>query len=723
MALRVDAVRSIGKQVRNVHVEECFHPHSLQFGSNVFSPRLMEEVLPKTVFQNVWNAMKGKEKFDIVHADTVALALKDWALKEGATHFTHWFQPLNGASAEKHDLFLNWSEKGTVIEHLKGSDLLRGEPDASSFPSGGLRTTHQARGYTTWDPASFPFLWKRKNGVTLCIPALFFSFSGHALDHKIPLLRSDEKINSAAFRLLRLCERQAGCVFSTLGAEQEYFLIDRSLFLQRPDLLLAGRTVFGARPAKGQELEDHYFGPVKDRVMAFMKEFEDEAIQLGIPIRTRHTEVAPSQYEVACLFEPAAIAVDHNLLLMELMRQVAIDHNLVCLLHEKPFSGLNGSGKHCNWSLGTDTGLNLLDPKENSLLFLTLLTAILRAIHTHAGLMRASIGSAGNDLRLGGSEAPPAILSVSLGEQLEAIIDDLLAEKFPEKSAIRSIDLRLAHLPPHIVDASDRNRTSFFAFTGNKFEFRAVGAAAHPAFPITVINAIVADTLHLILDEIADCVKEKSLTQEQLFVAALPCLRKHLHIAKPVLFSGNAYAADWEAEAERRGLPNIRKSFHAFSQIIDQKTLRVFEGILSEEELQCRYAALVERYAKIMQIEAHLMIELFRTQILPSAFDDLNQRAASLMNLSHLGIRQVPSLMNQMEYFASVIEEASIAIDAVERVQNQSIDFGWEAKAKTYCEILAPKMEDARQIVDKLEMIVDNARWTLPKYRELLYVL
>lgn len=717
--VRVEAVRAIGKRTRKLEEQPA---HSIEFGSKVFSLLQMEQVLPKKVFQNLFLATEGKEKLDPTHVDTIAQAMRDWAVKEGATHFTHWFQPLTGASAEKHDSFLNWTGKGSVIESFRGKDLLRGEPDASSFPSGGLRMTHQARGYTVWDPASAPFLWKGGDGVTLCIPSLFFSWTGLALDHKIPLLRSDEKINRSVKRLLKLSEIPATRVFSTLGPEQEYFLIDRNLFLLRPDLLLAGRTVYGARPPKGQELEDHYFGPVKDRVMAFMREFEEEAIRLGIPIKTRHNEVAPAQHEIAPLFENAATAVDHNLLLMELMRQVALNHDLACIMHEKPFAGLNGSGKHNNWSLATDTGINLLDPRENSFLFLTLLTAILRAVHDHAGLMRASIGSSGNDHRLGGSEAPPTILSVYLGERLETIVDHLIQEKPIPATALRQIDLGLAHVPFQEADGSDRNRTSFFAFTGNRFEFRAVGASAHCGFPISVVNAIVADSLNLILDEIADLVKDRKLTQEELLLEALPCLRKHLRISKAVLFSGNAYTAEWEREAEQRGLPNIRKSFHSFAQIIDKRSERVFEGILSEEELRSRYEVLIERYVKTIEIEANLMSELFRTQILPAALCDQKQRAESIKHLSDLGI-SCPHLLESIQMYAQILDSAMLAVNEIEKVQHQTEGFGWEAKGKVYAEILVPKMEAARSAVDRLETLVDNTLWSLPKYREMLFVV
>lgn len=414
---RLETLAIIEKRIRpSVSPMETSHssPFPNQFASQVFHRGIMEAMLPKKVFQNLLGVMEAREKLLPEHADLIADALKNWALEQGATHYSHWFQPLTHASAEKHDSFLSWGPNGMPIESLRGSDLFRGEPDASSFPSGGLRATHQARGYTAWDPSSFPFIWD--GGATLCIPAVFFSWKGAALDHKIPLLRSEDKLNAAALRLTQLCGVPANRVYSTLGAEQEYFAIDRSHFLLRPDLMLAGCTVFGARPPKGQELEDHYFSPVKERIIAFMRDFESAALRLGIPVKTRHNEVAPSQYEVAPLFERAPLAADHNLMMMELMRQTACKHGLACLLHEKPFAYINGSGKHNNWSMATDTGINLLNPKENSLCFVVLLTAILHAVHTHAGLLRASIASAGNDRRLGGSEAPPTIISVYLGE-------------------------------------------------------------------------------------------------------------------------------------------------------------------------------------------------------------------------------------------------------------------------------------------------------------------
>lgn len=697
MSARLEAIQNIGKRTRASAVKQ--NKHSIQFGSRVFHRSLIE-TLPKAAAQNWLDVLDGKVKLDPAFADAIADGLKGWALKHGATHFTHWFQPLTNKSAEKHDSFLSWGPNGSVLEKFRGVDLLRGEPDASSFPTGGLRATHEARGYTAWDPTVFPFLWEGGDGMTLCIPSVFFSWKGEALDHKIPLLRSDEKLNRVALKLCKMTATSSGRVFSTLGAEQEYFVIDRRLFLLRPDLVLAGRTVYGARPPKGQELEDHYFGSIKDRVLAFMREFEDAALQIGIPVKTRHNEVAPAQHEVAPLFERAPLACDHNILLMELMRGYALKHDLACLFHEKPFMGINGSGKHNNWSLATDMGLNLLDPKENSLLFLTLLTAVLRAVHEHSALLRASIASSGNDHRLGGSEAPPTILSVYLGAALEKIVEEIIEEK-KGTPTLKSIDLGLLALPRHVADPSDRNRTSFFAFTGNKFEFRAVGSSAHPALPITVINAIVADSLELILDEISSKVGDEKLSQEALFESALPILRKHLKESQKVVFSGNNYAEEWEKEADIRGLPNIRKSFDAFFQFIQKKTIAVFEGILSEQELKSRFEILVEQYVKTMQIESELMIELFQTQILPAAQKDMKER----------GIEE------------PLIEKALNALSELKKILSQMSDMGFEAKGKVFCELASQKMEQLRFLVDQLEGVVDNALWPIPKYRELLFII
>ncbi|MBS0625733.1 MAG: glutamine synthetase III [Verrucomicrobia bacterium] len=721
MNARLESIRSIGKK-SPAHLKSGHNKQLNEFGSHVFDRSSMELLLPKKALENLMNAIEGRERLDPSQVDAIAEVLKDWAIQHGATHYTHWFQPLTHSAAEKHDSFLSWNSEGQPIERFRGKELIQGEPDASSFPSGGLRCTHEARGYTVWDPTTPPFLWTGGDGVTLCIPSVFFSWKGEALDHKLPLLRSEQKIQEAGLRLLKFCGVEARAVYSTLGAEQEYFAIDRSLYLLRPDLSLVGRTVFGARPPKGQELEDHYFSSVKDRVLAYMHDFEREAAKLGIPLKTRHNEVAPAQHEVAPLFEKASLAVDHNLLLMELMRQTAVKHDLACLFHEKPFAGINGSGKHCNWSLATDTGLNLLDPKENSLLFLALLTAVIRAVHHHATLLRATIASPGNDHRLGGSEAPPTILSVYLGESLEKLVSDFIHERIEPEKLPRQIDLGLSHLPRHTTDRSDRNRTSFFAFTGNKFEFRAVGASASCSFPIAALNAIVADSLHQILDEMEKAAASAK-GADQKFKLCLPILRMTLLASQPVIFGGNGYSAEWEKEAEKRGLPNIRKSYHAYAAMLDKSTIRALTGVLSEHELHSRYEIQVEQYAKTVQIEANLMIELFRTQILPAAVTWQEKLGRSLAVLSELKINPETRLLDQLSSLVSLIGDSIAAIDEVERVAKQTADLGWEAKAKVFCELASPKMEEARRLIDRLEAVVDNAVWPLPKYRELLFII
>lgn len=715
MSIRSEALKRTGaKRLAAVEPEPQFLQ---QFGARVFGRRQIEANLPKKQAANWLLAMDGKEKVEKEYLDLFAEALKGWALAAGATHFAHWFQPLTGGGAEKHDAFLGIGSEG-FIEKFSGKDLMQGEPDASSFPNGGLRCTAEARGYTLWDPSTPPFLWNGADGLTLCIPSLFFSWKGEALDYKIPLIRSDQKMEDAALRLLKLAGIEAKSVYSTLGPEQEYFTIDRALYDNRPDLIMAGRTVYGAKPAKGQELEDHYFSALNDRVLAFMRDVESEALLLGIPLKTRHNEVAPSQHEAAPLFERASLASDHNLMLMELMRKTAERHHLACLFHEKPFAGINGSGKHCNWSLATESGLNLLDPKEDSFSFLTLLAAILRAVHEHSLLLRCSIASASNDWRLGGSEAPPTILSVYLGEALEKCVEEIIHEKHESKEMRRLIDLGLRHLPGHVPDLSDRNRTSFFAFTGNKFEFRAVGASQHTAWPVCIINAIVADSLQLILDEIEDEVFKKS--GGDLLSAALPVLQKHFKAAQPVLFSGNNYAAEWAEEAARRKLPNVKKSFHSYSVLRDPKTERVFQGVLSHGELESRFEILAERYAKEVAIECNLMIEIFRTAILPAAVRWQKECAKSLDLLLGLKIESKRQ-REQLEDLVSKIDSAIEAVDDLEKIKKQITDLGWEAAAGAYCDLALPRIDAARIAVDALEGRVDYVLWPLPKYSELLF--
>lgn len=697
-----------------------------KFGSLTFSKEVMERMLPREILTNVLGAIEGKEKIKASYADALAGAMKDWAAALGATHFSHWFQPLTGHIAEKRDAFIDWKSADLLIEKFSGKQLIRGEPDASSFPSGGLRSTSEARGYTTWDPTSPPFLWKTGGLTVLCIPSVFFSWTGEALDMKLPLLRSDQQISQAALRLLSLLEIEAASVYSTLGCEQEFFLVDRSLALLRPDLMLGGRTLFGAPPPKGQELEDHYFGTVKERVSAYMREFEDEALLLGIPLKTFHGEVAPGQFEVAPIFEKASVAVDHNVLLMELMRKIAMRHNLVCLLHEKPFAGVNGSGKHCNWSLSTDKGMNLLDPSENpenSLLFLILLTAILHAVHRHAALLRTSIASPGNDHRLGGNEAPPVIISVYLGEELEQLLEDIERGRSFTSSKEAALDLGIPAFVEFPRDNSDRNRTSPFAFTGNKFEFRAVGAPANCAFPLSILNAIVAESLNELTSEIEKKAGKKSgMNLRERGEAALSVVRKYLKLSKPIRFIGDNYSLAWEREAKKRELPIIEKSFDSFAVLEDPKTKRVFKGILSQKELDSRFEVLSEHYIKIVNIEAKLMLEMFQTQLLPASIRYQGEVAAALVHLRTLKKRAAlqEALLNKL---TGLIEEAIKKMERLEAQRQRALLLPFEKKGRAFCDKVAPASLELRALVDLLETLVDDRCWPLPKYREMLHIL
>lgn len=698
------------------------------FGVQVFDREVMRKMLPKEIFKNLSAAMEAKEKIKSEYADTIAVAVKEWAIGKGATHYTHWFQPLTGGSAEKHDSFIDWIAPGQMIENFNGKQLLQGEPDASSFPSGGLRSTYEARGYTGWDPTSPIFLWKAGDGLTLCIPSIFFSWTGDVLDAKIPLLRSDKKINEATLRLLELTGIKASQVYSTLGAEQEYFVIDRALRDLRPDLVLTGRTVFGAHPPKGQELQDHYFGAVKDRILFFMRDFEEAALKLGIPVKTRHNEVAPAQHEVAPVFEKASAAIDHNILLMELMRQTATKHELSCLLHEKPFHELNGSGKHCNWSLSTDTGINLLDPTdtpENNLHFLILLTAILNAVHEHAMLLRASIGSASNDYRLGGHEAPPAIISVYLGAELESILGNIEEKGVHRRSTSKSnYDFGLPVLPDLTKDNTDRNRTSPFAFTGNKFEFRAVGSSASPAMPVTVLNTIVAESINLILDEITKNLKQNiSDNQQTLLEAAIPVLKKYLKKSKGIRFSGDNYSLEWQKEAKQKNLPNLPNSIEAFQALNSSKTIKAFEGILNAQELHSRYEIQCELYNHTMNIEAAVALDIFRTQILPAALKYQEIVAKSLKAYLEVsgkkgGGEQLKLLKNLNE----TIETSIRLANELETEKNRAVQTAKD-KGKAFSEKVKPKCKELRTSVDQLELMVDDTLWPLPKYRELLFMI
>lgn len=693
------------------------------FGMYVFNRNVMQKKLSKDIYKNVLQAQQGLEKIKPEYAEPIAVAMKEWAISHGATHYSHWFQPLTGASAEKHDAFLDWSSPDELIEKFSGKQLVQGEPDASSFPSGGLRSTYEARGYTGWDPTSPAFVWKAGNGVTLCIPSIFFSWMGDVLDSKIPFLRSERKMSQAALRLLTLTGIPAYSVFSTLGCEQEYFVIDRALRNLRPDLLLTGRTVCGAPSPKGQELQDHYFGSVKERILAYMCDFESAALQLGIPVKTRHNEVAPAQHEVAPVFEKSSLAIDHNILLMELMRQTAARHQLACLLNEKPFSGLNGSGKHCNWSLATDTGINLLDPTEtpeNQLHFLILITAILNAVHKHSALLRASIGSASNDFRLGGHEAPPAILSIYLGRELELVLENIEESgTHNRKGSKNSYDLGIHALPDMTKDNTDRNRTSPFAFTGNKFEFRAVGSSSSPAFPITVLNAIVAESLNQILDEIEKKINSTSASNTQLLVeTAMPVIRKYLKQSKNIRFHGDNYSEEWQKEAKKRGLPNLKKSADAFEALKEKSTVSAFQDILTESELHSRYEILRETYSHTVSIEAKLLLEMFNTQILPSSIRYQKELAENIKQTKELlGDKKIQEQLSRLKELNESVEEgigcANELEEAIAKAQN----------ANEFCNHVLPKCAALREKADLLERKVDDRYWPFPKYRELLFMV
>lgn len=703
---------------------------SEEFGIHVFNKNVMQKMLPKEVYKGLLAVISGREKLQPEYADTIAIAMKEWAINLGATHYSHWFQPLTGASAEKHDSFIEWTDDDQIIERFSGKQLLQGEPDASSFPSGGLRSTYEARGYTGWDPASPPFVWKAGDGVTLCIPSIFFSWTGDVLDCKIPLLRSDKSISHAVLRLLKLTGIEAEYVYSTLGCEQEYFVIDRALRNLRPDLVLAGRTVFGAASPKGQELQDHYFGVVKDRILSYMRDFELQALRLGIPVKTRHNEVAPAQHEIAPVYEKASKAIDHNILLMELMRQIAVKHELCCLLHEKPFNGLNGSGKHCNWSLSTNTGINLLDPgdmPENKLSFLVLLIAILRAIHRHSALLRASIAYAGNDFRLGGHEAPPAIISVYLGKELESLLSNLELNGKHAQSVVKRIFEFGLGIPDLAKDNTDRNRTSPFAFTGNKFEFRAVGSSANPAFPITVLNSIVAESLNEMMDEIEKHLGEGHKKRpEELLLELMPILKEEIKKCRNICFEGDNYSKEWHDEAVRRNLPVLKKAVNAFEALTSPTTQKAFEGVLSKDELQSRFEIANEIYTHTVVIEARLMLEMFRTQILPAALqsqqlccESLNSCKAAIGDASYLK-EQIESIEILSKTIGSAITQANIMEGLIKKCEEID-DF---YKRSIYvCENILKCGQTFRSLVDHLETMINDEFWPLPKYRELLFMV
>jgi glutamine synthetase len=695
---------------------------SQYFGCNTFSERTMRERLQKDAYKAYRQALKRGEPLSPEVARSVALAMKEWALEQGCTHFTHWFLPMTGATAEKHDAFITWDEGGTVIERFSGGQLIQGEPDASSFPSGGLRATFEARGYTAWDPASPAFIMDGPLGKTLCIPTAFVGYHGEALDHKVPLLRSMEVVSRRAQESLTLLGVKPDAVVAQCGPEQEYFAVDLELAQQRPDLMFANRTLQGAKPPKGQELEDHYFGSIKERVLGFMQEVELECFKLGIPAKTRHNEVAPNQFEIAPIYEPANLASDHNQLLMEILKSVGERHGLAILLHEKPFAGVNGSGKHVNWSLATEEGANLLEPghtPEQNLQFLYFLCATLKAIHAHGGLLRAAIASAGNDHRLGANEAPPAIMSVFLGSQLNHILEAIEKGDAADASAQRILDLGITNLPMIEKDATDRNRTSPFAFTGNKFEFRAVGSSQPIALPLTVINAAVAEALDGLNTQLE--AELKSGKEHQAAVMAV--VRKAILETKAIRFEGNGYAEDWKREAERRGLPHAKDTVAALHIWEQPASKAVFTrpGILAEHELEARVHIRHEQYQKAIAIETQVLREMAETQILPAISADLGARAGSLAKLAGVGIAVPAPLKAALEAQAALAGEAQIRLQDLKAAlaEAEAVE-DLQARTETFGSRVNEAKHALREVLDQLEEACDAERWPLPKYWQLL---
>ena len=698
------------------------------FGSYTFNNEVMRTLLSPEAYLKVTEAINTNGQIDRGIADEVAGAMKSWATSKGATHYTHWFQPLTGETAEKHDAFFDITLEGKAVEKFKGSALVQQEPDASSFPNGGLRNTFEARGYTGWDPSSPAFLMDNgAGGKTLCIPSVFIAYTGEALDYKTPLLKALNALDKAATAVCQYFDRNITKVTPTLGPEQEYFVVDRALFYARPDLVLAGRTVFGHAPARGQQLEDHYFGSIPPRVNAFMVDFEFESMKLGMPVRTRHNEVAPGQFEVAPTFEEVNLAVDHNALLMDLMEKIAEKHNLKVLFHEKPFAGVNGSGKHNNWSMGTNTGVNLLAPStkpKESLRFLTFLVNVIKAVHDNADLLRASIASAGNEHRLGANEAPPAIVSVFLGESLTQALNDLetKSEVTVNKGDNVYYKLGLNRIPSLMRDNTDRNRTSPFAFTGNKFEFRAVGNSANSASTMTVLNAIVADQLNKFKTDLDG----RLAKGEKKELAIVDILKEYYTNTKRILFEGNGYSDEWVEEAAKRGLSNIKSSPEALGVYVQPESLALFErtGVLSHAEVESRYEIELEKYIKNVQIESRVMGDLAMNHIVSTALKYQNKLAETARNLVDLGMsaeaEPIKDILREISTRVIVIKNGVQAMIESRKKANNVTDTA--ERARLYATDVKDHFELIRYEVDKLEEVVDDEDWPLVKYRELLFV-
>lgn len=684
------------------------------FGSLVFNDSVMKNHLPKETYKAFKSLVKAGEHLTPEVANVIAHEMKEWAIANGATHFTHWFQPMTGITAEKHDSFITPMDDGSVIMRFSGKELIKGEPDASSFPNGGLRSTFEARGYTVWDPTSCAFI---KDG-TLCIPTAFCSYSGQVLDKKTPLLRSTKVLSDKAVRLLKLFGVNTEKVNVTVGPEQEYFLIDKQLYLKRKDLIFTGRTLFGAKPPKGQELEDHYFGSIRPRVMAFMQDLDEQLWKLGINAKTRHNEVAPAQHELAPIFTVVNVAADHNQLTMEFMRKIADRHGLACLLHEKPFAGVNGSGKHDNWSICTDEGKNLLDPGKNpqdNLLFLTILAAVIAAVDDHQDLLRLSVASAGNDHRLGANEAPPAIISMYLGDELTAILESMANGTEYSKKQSGPVDMGVGAIPTFMQDTTDRNRTSPFAFTGNKFEFRMLGSTSNISCPNTMINAAVAEKL----DEFA-----KVLSKSENFEADVKNLIRDTYIKhKRIIFNGNGYSSEWTAEAEKRGLLNIKSTPESLVRYTDKKNVKLLSkyGIYTPEEISSRMEILLENYSKTINIEAQTMIEMSNREIIPACIAYMNELASAVEKKTSVGftattesdlLKKLTNLTDRAYVATKVLEDIVVEAKLIEDVK---------ASALNYHDKVFAAMQELRTNCDALETIVSKEYWPFPTYSDLLF--
>lgn len=724
--LRFKAVETAISRLNNTTSKDSIKP-SQSFGKNVFTIAKMKEYLPKNAYGELVDSIDEGKAISIDLAEHISQAMKSWAISNGATHYTHWFQPLTGATAEKHDAFFEPLPDGSAIDKFTASALVQQEPDASSFPSGGIRNTFEARGYTGWDPSSPAFIYETGGSKTLCIPTIFVSYTGEALDYKAPLLKALNALDKAAVDVAQYFDKSVTKVFASLGIEQEYFLVDLAFFNARPDLQLTGRTLFGHMSAKGQQLEDHYFGAIPERVLAFMVDLEQESLKLGIPLKTRHNEVAPSQFECAPMYEEINLAIDHNQLLLNLMEQVALRHKFKVLLHEKPYADINGSGKHNNWSLITNTGVNLLSPgktPKNNLMFLTFFVNTIKAVYEHADLLRASIASAGNDHRLGANEAPPAIISIFLGSQLNAVLDEIETARVVKKVKAETLLWHgIPKIPELQLDNTDRNRTSPFAFTGNKFEFRAVGSAANSASPMTVLNAIVANQLIEFKTEVDKQIKKG--TKKDL--ALLNVVRKYIKESKAIRFEGNGYSKEWEEEALKRGLSNVKTTPKALDVYVSEKSEDLFEklGVLTKREGEARHEILLENYFKKIQIEARVIGEIVNSIIAPAVFNYQNDLVANVKGLKELGLKPetYAAQSDLIERISKHIQTIIADTEAMRQERKKANVLGdIRDIAVAYDENVKPYFDKIRYHLNKLEQVVDDRKWPLPKLRELLFI-